>query len=129
MAHFAELDSNNLVLRVVVISNNDIMENGVESEAKGITLCQNLFGANTKWVQTSYNGNKRKNYAGIGSTYDPVKDWFYGPSPFPSWVLDNNAQWQPPVPKPSDAGTGTPPKQYKWDEPTKTWIAVVPKSA
>jgi hypothetical protein len=129
MAHFAELDSNNLVLRIVVISNNDVMENGVESEAKGIAICQNLFGANTKWVKTSYNNNIRKNYAGIGYTYDPTNDWFHAPQPYPSWTLDANAQWQPPTPLPSDDGTGTPPKRYKWDEPTKTWIAVVPKSA
>jgi len=129
MAHFAELDSNNVVLRVVVINNNDIIDNGVESEAKGIALCQHLFGVNTKWVQTSYNANKRKHYAGIGHTYDPVNDWFHEPQPYPSWTLDSNAVWQPPVAMPSDAGTGTPPKEYKWDEPTKTWVVVVPKSA
>ena len=128
MAHFAELDSNNIVLRVIVVNNSDIMENGVESEAKGIAFCQSLFGANTKWVQTSYNGKIRKNYAGVGFTYDPANNWFHSPSPYPSWVLDANAQWQAPVPMPSDAGTGTPPKQYRWNEPTKSWVAIVPKA-
>jgi hypothetical protein len=116
MAHFAELDSNNVVLRVVVINNNDIIENGVESEAKGIAFCQQLFDANNKWVQTSYNGNKRKNFAGVGHKYDPVADHFYDAQPFPSWTLDANAKWQPPVPYPQDG------KVHGWDETTKTWI-------
>lgn len=80
MAHFAELDENNVVLRVIVVHNNELIdENGVESEAKGIAFCQSLFGANTRWVQTSYNGNIRGVYAGIGYTYDPDKDMFVAP--------------------------------------------------
>ena len=79
MAHFAELDANNLVLRVIVVHNNELLDNGVESEAKGIAFCQSLFGANTIWKQTSYNGNFRGMYAGIGYSYDPVNDVFVPP--------------------------------------------------
>lgn len=77
MAHFAELNQNNVVLRVLVVSNDDITdENGQEQEALGISFLQGLFGADTRWVQTSYNGNFRGCYAGIGMTYDPVADIF-----------------------------------------------------
>jgi hypothetical protein len=74
MAHFAELDENNVVKQVIVVHNNELLDNGIESEAKGIEFCQSLFGGD--WKQTSYNGNIRGIYAGIGMTYDPVKDEF-----------------------------------------------------
>lgn len=86
MAHFAELDNQNVVLRVIVVHNNELLDNGVESEAKGVSFCKSLFGGN--WKQTSYNGNMRKNYAGIGFTYDPVRDVFIPPKPGDKWVLD-----------------------------------------
>jgi len=76
MAHFAQLDSNNVVTQVIVVSNEELLDNGVESEAKGIAFCQSLLGENTKWVQTSYNRNFRKNYAGIGYIYDEKLDEF-----------------------------------------------------
>jgi hypothetical protein len=79
MAHFAELDENNTVKQIIVVHNNELLDNGVESEAKGIAFCQSLFGGN--WVQTSYNGNIRKNYAGIGFTYDPIRDAFISQKP------------------------------------------------
>lgn len=79
MAHFAELDENNVVKQVIVVHNNELLDNGVESEAKGIQFCQSLFGGN--WIQTSYNGNIRKNYAGIGYTYDSVRNAFIPPKP------------------------------------------------
>ncbi len=89
MAHFAELDENNLVLRVIVVNNSDLSDgNGGESEAIGIAFCQSLFGANTRWVQTSYNGNFRVRYAGFGYTYDAVRDAFIAPQPAPDWTLD-----------------------------------------
>ena len=110
MAHFAQLDENNVVLQVIVVNNDELLENGVENEAKGIAFCQSLFGANTQWVQTSYNGNIRKNYAGIGYTYRADIDAFVAPQPYPSWVLDANAQWRAPVPMPEDG------KKYSWDE-------------
>ena len=79
MAHFAQLDENNIVLQVIVVHNNELLDNGVESEAKGIAFCQSLFGANTIWKQTSYNANFRGTYAGIGYTYDPINDVFVKP--------------------------------------------------
>ncbi len=114
MAHFAELDETNIVKQVIVVHNNELLVDGVESEAKGIEFCQSLFGGN--WVQTSYNGNFRKNYAGIGFIYDPILDAFYAPQPYPSWTLDENARWQAPIPMPEDG------KIYWWDETTLSWI-------
>lgn len=117
MAHFAELDSNNVVLRVIVVANKDTADaNGNEVESIGVAFCQKLFGGN--WKQTSYHGNIRKNYAGIGYTYDASIDAFVAPQPYPSWVLDANAQWQAPVPYPTDG------KMYAWDEDTLSWVEV-----
>ena len=82
MAHFAELNADNTVSRVIVIGNPDCLDpDGNESEAVGIAFCQQLFGAGTRWVQTSYNGNFRGKYAGIGDTYDEVADEFISPEP------------------------------------------------
>ena len=109
MAHFAELDSNKTVLRVIVVS--DV------NEADGEHWCKNLFGGN--WKQTSYNNNIRKNYAGIGFTYDESKDAFIPPQPYPSWTLvEDTCQWKPPVDYPNDN------KLYGWDESTKSWKEV-----
>lgn len=93
MAHFAELDDNNIIKQVIVVHNNELLDNGVESESKGIAFCQSLFGGN--WVQTSYNGNIRKNYAGIGYSYDVVRDAFIPPKPTEGeWILDEDTcQW------------------------------------
>jgi hypothetical protein len=77
MAHFAKLDQNNLVTEVIVVDNNELLDNGIESEAKGIEFCVNLLGGT--WIQTSYNANFRGIYAGIGMTYDPVNDVFVAP--------------------------------------------------
>ena len=122
MAHFAELDANNVVLRVIVVGNKDTADaNGVEKEHIGAAFCERLFGGT--WKQTSYNGNKRKNYAGIGYTYDAGRDAFIPPKPFNSWVLnESTCQWEAPVPMPADAGTGEPPKMYSWDESTTSWV-------
>ena len=116
MAHFAELDGNNVVTRVIVVANKDTADaNGNEAENIGVAFCQKLFGGN--WKQTSYNGNIRKNYAGIGYVYDAVIDAFVPPKPFPSWVLNNEtAQWVAPVPMPTDG------KMYSWDEATQSWV-------
>jgi hypothetical protein len=82
MAHFAELNADNKVLRVIVVGNPDCLDdNGVESEQVGIGFCQSLFGSHTNWLQTSYNGNTRGKFAGIGDTYDPVNDVFVSPEP------------------------------------------------
>ena len=119
MAHFAQLDENNIVTQVIVVHNNELLdENGVEQESKGIAFCQSLLGGN--WKQTSYNANMRKNYAGIGYIYDPTNDVFYTPSPYPSWTIDTTTwTWQSPIPCPTD---GTFEQPYSWDETTKQWI-------
>lgn len=117
MAHFAELDANNVVLRVIVIDNKDTADaNGVEKEHIGAAFCERLFGGN--WKQTSYNGSIRKRYAGVGCTYNSVRDAFIPPQPYPSWTLDDDANWQPPVAMPTDGG------RYSWNETTQTWDAV-----
>lgn len=118
MAHFAEIDLNNIVLRVVVINNNECLdENGQESEAKGAKFCSNLFGGT--WMQTSYNGTIRKNYAGVGYTYDATRNAFIPPKPFDSWVLnEQTCLWDAPTSMPIDD------KKYQWDELTTSWIEV-----
>ena len=115
MAHFAQIE-NNLVTQVIVVDNNDILdEQGNESEELGIQFCQDLLGGT--WVQTSYNGNIRKNYAGIGYTYDETKDAFIKPQPYNSWVLDEDTcLWEAPIPYPTDGN------EYNWDESTTSWI-------
>jgi hypothetical protein len=121
MAHFAQLDENNVVTQVIVVHNSELLDNGAESEAKGIAFCQTLFGADTVWVQTSYNGNKRKNYAGIGFNYDAQRDAFIAPQPFPSWALDEaTCQWEAPAPYPQDG------QRHTWDESTLSWVLAAP---
>lgn len=129
MAHFAQLDNNNVVTQVIVVHNNELLENGVESEAKGIAFCKTLFGEDSNWAQTSYNGNFRKNYAGIGYKFDKKLDAFIPPQPFPSWVLDKTtAKWKAPIPMPSDALSEQNPegKVYIWDESIVNWVEYTP---
>ena len=118
MAHFAQLDENNVVTQVIVVANAECLDaNGVEKESIGTAFCEKLFGGT--WKQTSYNGNIRKNYAGIGYTYDPQRDAFIPPKPFASWVLnEETCLWEAPIPMPEDG------KQYMWDESTLSWIEV-----
>ena len=120
MAHFAQLDENNVVSQVIVVGNQDCLDqNNQEYEAVGITFCRALFGAHTRWVQTSYNANFRKNYAGIGFTYDKSRDAFIALKPFPSWVLnEDTCQWEAPVPYPTDGNV------YFWDEGQCSWLPV-----
>jgi hypothetical protein len=115
MAHFAKLE-NNIVTQVIVVSNQDILnEQGQELEQKGIDFCSNLLGGT--WKQTSYNGNMRKNYAGIGYTYDEGRDAFIPPKPYNSWLLvEETCQWKAPVDYPADEN------QYAWDESTLSWV-------
>jgi len=132
MAHFAELGLNNVVQRAIVVHNNELLdENNVESEQKGADFCRNLFGGT--WVQTSYNGNFRKNFAGTGYTYDSQRDAFIPPKPFDSWVLnEDTCQWQAPTPMPEDGSiylqAPTPMPEdgsiYLWDEETQEWVTV-----
>jgi hypothetical protein len=118
MAHFAQLNDNNIVLQVIVVHNGEMLdENGHESEAKGIEFCKRLLGG--KWVQTSYNNKFRKRYAGIGYIYDPGRDVFLFPKPFPSWVLDEvTFEWVAPEPMPNYAET----EECRWDEMVKNWV-------
>lgn len=104
MAHWVEIDEKNIVLRGTVGDNNDPDE-GYQ------WLIDNLGG---RWIQTSYNNNIRKQFAGIGFTYDEVNDVFISPSPYPSWVLDELFDWQPPTPRPEEGA-------WLWDEETKSW--------
>jgi hypothetical protein len=105
MAHFAQLDENNLVTQIIVVANDELLLDGVENENKGIAFCKSLLGDDTRWAQTSYNGNIRKNYAGIGYKYDSDRDAFISPKPFNSWILDEETcRWQAPTPMPTDGG-------------------------
>ena len=117
MAHFAQLE-NNIVTKVIVVSNKDTAdENDVEKEEIGIAFCSNLLGGT--WKQTSYNGTIRKNYAGIGYTYDEGLDAFIAPKPYSSWLLnETTCQWKAPVDMPIDD------KRYTWDEETTSWLEV-----
>jgi len=120
MAHFAEIDENSIVTKVVVVHNNELLLDGEESEAKGIEFCESLFG-HKNWVQTSYNRTIRYNFASKGYTWDNESNAFYAPQPFSSWVLDENFIWQPPVPFPEDASEE---KSYEWDENNITWKVI-----
>ena len=106
MSHFAEINSDNIVQRVIVAEQNFINSG--------------LVGDSFNWVQTSYNGNFRKNYAGKGYTYDKVRDAFIAPQPYPSWTLvEATCQWESPTPMPTDD------KMYTWDEETTNWVEAV----
>ena len=135
MAHFAELDDQHVVVRVIVVSNEDA---GSLPGLAGEAFCTNLLGG--RWKQTSYNTHGgvhyspatnqpddgvplRKNYAGVGYSYDETRDAFIPPSPFASWVLnEDTCVWDPPVPRPTESA----PEEwfYQWDEPTRNWVLV-----
>lgn len=115
MAYFAELDDNNIVIKVLSVNNNELIDNGTESENKGVLFLNSLFG-HKNWKQTSYNHNFRKNYACIGYIYDQTLDAFIPNQPFLSWILDTSTcRWQPPVAYPSDG------QIYAWNENTISW--------
>lgn len=117
MAHFAQLNENNVVINVIVVNNEDILDDaGQESEEVGVQFCENLLGG--KWIQTSYNGNFRKRYASIDGSYDYVNDVFIAPKTFDSWVLNDDFEWVAPVPYPEDG------VDYAWDEDNMQWIAI-----
>ena len=134
MAHFAQIDSNNIVTQVIVVADADTADaQGNHMESIGIAFCQRLIGGN--WKQTSYNTHGgvhslggtpfRKNYAGLGYTYDAQRDAFIPPKPYASWVLnETTCLWDAPVAMPSDAGQGDPPKMYTWNEETKAWVEI-----
>ena len=138
MAHFAQLDENNVVTNVIVVSNDDTSDNnGVESEGIGVAFCQQLLGADTNWKQTSYNGNIRVRYAGIGYSYNESLNAFVPPQPYASWTLDNGtADWVSPL----GAAPALTAEQeaarsyYTWDESayqadnTTGWVLETPPS-
>jgi len=107
MAHFAEIDDNNIVQRVIVVDNS--------LEYRGADFLANDLGLGGNWIQTSYNHNIRKQFAGIGYTYDINADVFIAPQPFPSWLLDENFDWQAPTPRPEGMG-------WRWDEDSLSWL-------
>ena len=121
MAHFAELDDTNTVLRVIVVSDADTLdENGNESEAVGAAFCNKLFGG--RWVQTSYNNSIRARFAEIGGAYNEALDAFISPKPYDSWVFEEPTRdWVPPTPKPDDG------RKYIWDEATVSWKDITDK--
>ena len=146
MAHFAKLDANNLVTQVIVVANEDTADSaGVETESIGVAFCQKLLGASTNWKQTSYNGNFRGNYAGIGYTYISnvaslgvgSTDIFISQQPYDSWAVGvGTAQWYPPS-NPGDAPALTTAEQearkyYVWNEtnykadPATAWVLTTP---
>ncbi len=120
MAYFAKLDDNDVVIDVHALNNIEMLTaDGVESEDMGKAFFIRWSNGYSKWVQTSYNGSIRKNYAGIGYTYDRVRDAFIPPKPFASWTLDEDTcQWVAPVTKPTDG------KLYMWDESASNWQEV-----
>ena len=112
MAHFAQLDSNNIVTQVIVVHNNDAPD-----EPAGLVFIAGTLKLDGVWKQTSYNGSFRKNYAGEGYLYDAVRDAFIAPTPYPSWGLnESTCRWDAPTPYPN-----IPDKRFNWDEATLSW--------
>jgi len=120
MAHFARVNENWIVEEVIVVSNDVIKDSlGVECDWLGEQFCQSLYGAYTKWIQTSYTERIYKNYAGVGYTFDPYRNAFIPPKPYESWLLnEDTCRWDPPVPYPTDG------KLYVWDEEAIEWVLV-----
>ena len=110
MAHFAEIGSDGIVKQVLVVPD--------QQEHRGQDYLANDLGLGGTWIQTSYNHRIRKQYAGIGYKYDAEADVFIAPRPYTSWSLDENFDWQPPVPRPADDLI------YTWNEREKEWIPV-----
>jgi hypothetical protein len=120
MAHFAKLNDSNIVLEVNVL-NNEVIDNlpFPESEPIGIEFFTEWSGGYSNWRQTSYSGSFRKNFAAVDYLYDPIRDAFIAPQPFPSWLLDETTcQWEAPETYPTDG------KNYYWDEATLNWVEI-----
>jgi len=128
MAHFAEIDSNNKVLRVLVACNIDVANNGgdqSEQAAENFKKVAPLSENGVKWVQTSYNSNFKKRYASMGGTYDPIKNIFIEPQPYSSWTLNSSGDWEPPSNFPTIVTYGdNVPYLINWDEDSLNWKAV-----
>jgi hypothetical protein len=120
MAHFAKLDDQEVVVEIIVV-NNETLNNlpFPDSELVGVAFLTEWSGGHTNWKQTSYNASFRKNYTGIGYTYDSVLDAFIPPKLYPSWTLNTETcQWQAPIPYPTDG------KYYYWNEDTQSWVEI-----
>ena len=125
MAHFAELNSSNEVLRVIVISNDDVDANGGDQHADAETFVASIVPYGTggaAWKQTSYNNNFRKQYAGIGYSYNSSKDKFLSPQPYASWSLNSNDDWEAPVTAPTVTEIDSNPVSISWDEDNQKWL-------
>jgi hypothetical protein len=131
LAHFCRLDENNIVTQVIVVANEDTTDtNGVEVEEIGVAFCKKLLGAETNWKQTSYNGNFRVRYAGISYTFSEELNAFIPPSPFESWILnEETADWQSPVgPAPALTEAEIEARSfYRWDEEAGAWELFTPE--
>jgi len=124
MAHFAQIDYENKVLRVSVVRNEDILDtNGNESEQIGIEFLKSVHGASTRWVQTSYNNNFRFRYAGVGMIYNVEHDVFLQDKPYPSWILNTETyEWESPTPKPElTEEQKNNENYYEWNEESQEW--------
>ena len=137
MAHFAQLDDNNVVTQVIVVSNDDTSDsNGVETESIGVAFCQKLLGADTNWKQTSYNNNMRTRYAGIGYSYNSELDAFIPPQPYASWTLNSTSKdWEAPITQPTLTDEQIAANSYyRWDEDayqadnTAGWVLETPSA-
>lgn len=116
MAHFAELNADNIVQRIVVVANAVLDKDGVETESQGVTHLQSLYGADTQWKQCSYNGTTRFRFPSPGMFYDASKDGFYTPQPHDNWVWDDTSKcYVPPVAYPTDGNA------YHWDQEGNQW--------
>jgi len=119
MAYFAKLDDDSNVVAVISVNNFELIQDGVESEAKGIEFLVGWSGGYGNWKQTSFNGRIRKNFAGVGYKYDAQRDAFIPSQPFPSWTLnEETCLWAAPVAYPTDG------QFYQWDEPTTSWMLI-----
>lgn len=125
MTSFAELDANNNVLRVIVVADREVHDqNGVHDESLGIAFCKRLFGVETIWKESSDQGSFRARSAGIGYTYDPTRDVFIRPKPYPSWILnESTTEWEAPIPAPELTPDQIAARdRYVWDEANGTWV-------
>jgi hypothetical protein len=112
MAHFVKLDNNNVVLEVHLVANEALDPHN--EEVSGVAFLNEWSNGYANWKQTSYNNNIRKQYAGIGYSYDPIADVFIAPQPFASWLLDKNFDWQAPTPRPNEG-------EWYWNEENLMW--------
>ena len=125
MAHFAELDSSNVVLRVIVVSNNEVINNGGDLSVGAEAFVETIVPYSRTgfhWKQTSYNDSFRKQYAAIGHIFDSSKNKFMNPKPYDSWALDENDDWQAPVTVPNDLEENSLRVIESWDEDNSRWL-------